>query len=421
MNKANRNRGRRRSTGAAVVTVLFAVFLLGAIAAAFLTVAIPQTRESVGDIAQAQALYVAEAGVDRSIAEIQSGIDAGGDGLGRVAGTITGGSYEARATEKVIDGTAPRVEWRIESDASIEGGERRLEVVIGAEPTTPFAWGIFANERLRLKPGAFVDSYDSRNGTYASQRVNTDPTSGLSYANALGHVGSNGEIRLDPNAAVMGNATPGPGETVELKPGAYVSGSTEPMTEPIPLPLPPYEPVGPSLGKLDKTSGTLTLAAGTYHYEEFKIRGNATALVQGEVTLYVDAHCEVEGSGQIRILPGARLTLRHGSNNLYLRGGGVVNEDQEPTSFVVYSSTDNNFKIEIDWGSDFYGALYAPAAPIRFGEGVEAFGSVVGERVELENQAGFHYDEALADLDRTLTEPYRVRFWNRRGQDPAEG
>ena len=395
--------------GMVLVPALFVVFLLTALAGAFLRLLLAHTRESVAATTGTQTFYVAEAGVNAAIAEIQSRVDAGGDGLGTVSASFAGGAYQVVATE-----TQPNREWRIEAAASLGSSTRSIEAVLRSEPTSLFLRALFSNDPLTVSGNISTDSYDSRDGSYASQASHVDPVTGITYANPHGDIGSNQGINASGSITVMGNATPGPGYSVSTSGNAYIEGSTTCAPHPVSLPVPTYAPVGPSLGAFNIGGATTrTLGPGTYHYSSFRTSGRSTARCQGNVTLYVDGNFLISGLSSLVILPGSHVTIQHGSGSFQVTGNGVANLGHNPLDFMVYSSTAG--RVENSGNSDFYGAIYAPNADTWLTGNSDTYGSVVGRVLHVTGNSDFHYDEALAEVPGPGPGTYTIRSWREIG------
>ncbi|MGH7151043.1 MAG: hypothetical protein ACREIU_10110, partial [Planctomycetota bacterium] len=252
--------GGRGSRGGALLTTTFVALVLAALAAAFVRLVHLRAREPGTTDPRTQAFYVAEAGINASVAELRAGRDADGDGLGTVHGPFAGGAYDVVATE-----TEPGEEWVLEASATLRPSTRRFEVVVQAVRPGPFRSALFGDLPLALDGGVLVDSYDSRDGPYSAQA--TGRHGETSHAGKRGDVGSNHDLSIAGKAIVLGDARPGPGRSASIGERFHVSGSTAPPPAPVRLPIPSYDPPVPASGPFEATAGeAATIPEGTHRY-----------------------------------------------------------------------------------------------------------------------------------------------------------
>src|SRR5262249_52591214 len=108
------------------------------------------------------------------------------------------------------------------------------ELVVKALPNTIWRYGLFGRETLHMDSNARVDSYNSLLGSYASQATNGSGSN--TYALTNGDVGSNGDITMDQNAKVWGDAIPGPSHAATISGNAFVTGNTLPSPTQLDMP-----------------------------------------------------------------------------------------------------------------------------------------------------------------------------------------
>jgi hypothetical protein len=89
-------------------------------------------------------------------------------------------------------------------------------------------------------------------------------------------------------------------------------------------------------------------------------------LVTGRATLYVST--SVRTSGNVVIQRGASLDLYVGAPDATL--GGVVNQNTTASAFAYYGLSGNT-NVSVSGNASFVGTIYAPAANLYFGGGVE--------------------------------------------------
>ncbi len=405
----------RGSRGGALLTMTFVALVLAALAAGAVRLVHLRTAESGTTDPRTQAFYVAEAGISASLAELRARRDADGDGLGTVRGPFAGGAYEVVATE-----TEPDEEWVLDASATLRSTSRRFEVVVHAERPGPFRSALFADLPLKLDGGVFVDSYDSRSGSYSDQATNGQE--GPPHARKRADVGSNHDLSIAGKAIVFGDARPGPGRSASVGERAHVSGSTASPPAPVRLPIPSYDPPIPASGPFEAAAGeAATIPGGTHRYVSFEATGGSTVTLRGEVDLYVDGDFRIADRATLVVATGSRVVVHHfgsrsgdpGIGVFEIGGNGLLNQAKRPGSFLVYSATVGDVRLSGE--AEFFGAVYAPGARVRLAGVSESYGSLVGREVEVSGDARLHFDEALAEIPGDGPPELRVRSWREVG------
>jgi hypothetical protein len=226
-----------------------------------------------------------------------------------------------------------------------------------------------------------IDTYDSSAGTYASQVVG-------GHAGSDVRVASNGNITLSGAAAIWGDATPGPSGTVAGAVG--VSGSTAPASAPFPVPTYTYSPTVPASGALTSTT---SFASGTYRYTSVALNTGDVATINGNVVWYVDGSFLIAGTGYTSLLPGATLTIHHGSGDFTISGTGVINQGQDPANLSIHSATTSS--INVSGSAAFYGQLFAPQATLIASGSAGIYGSARASTLSLSGGMNLHFDRQL--------------------------
>ena len=358
------------------------------------------------DLEQWRAFYLAEAGITESMAAIRAG-GTGGIGSEARPAALGGGLLWATATD-AGDGVT-----RVVVTAMAGGGRCALEAYLraGSSESQMFDMMIFSKDTLSIDSNQLIDSYDSSLGTYASQAVNT--LSGVDYANTNGDLGSNDSIRISSNTLVMGDATPGPSGSVSLDSGVHVEGSTlsatsertmEPLTRP--------DVAG---GGNMTISGTTSIGPGTIGYGSLKLGSSSTLVVTGPAEIAVLGKMEVGEDATLEI------DATDGPVTFYVNGTFKYNEDAHISTSsgspadVVFAFDSGN-PIRFPAGIDFFGAIYAPNAPISIDSNSEFWGAIVAESITMSSGTKFHFDEYL--LTRTMqsegdANEVSVLYWGR--------
>ena len=242
----------------------------------------------------------------------------------------------------------------------------RLKDVLNDDPNTnlddqPFSYAVCANDKVNLIEfvgNSYTDSYNSDIGPYSVSRTNSG-----------GNIRSNSSIRLTGNVLINGNATPGPGGTVDLSGNAKVTGSTAPASSFVYFP--PIKDLTASETLSISGNNSITLNTGTYYYNAVNITGNGTLYINGKVEIYC-------------------------LGDFIAGGNGIVNNDGiasgVSTNLSIFVKGNN---AEIIGNGKFYGTIYAPNATVKVTGNGDLYGSIVGRRVEVSGNAGIHWDQAL--------------------------
>jgi hypothetical protein len=379
--------------GSVTVAVLVTVLIVAVFATAFMENVGHDFRRTSAFERSVRAIYLAQAGANHATADL---VGPGTGALGTQALPVSfgGGAYWSEVTDNG-DGS-----FTILAYGRLGEQVRAYEVVLAPEQIPLFTKALFGDLDLGASGTVFTDSYDSDLGSYASQAVNVDPLSGMTYAQQNGSLGSNANITIDGTVTVLGDATPGPGGSVIVSGGsAYIAGSTAPAVTTTPFPPIEFNPSGTSAGNFS-TTGSVTFTAGEYHYTDFEGKANADIRFQGDVVLFVDGALSLAGQAKITIDPGATLTIYHSGDDISLTGGGVLNSTEEPEALKIFS---NGSTVKFGGKSAFYGAIYAPNGSIDPGGTPNIYGSFVGKSIQINGTAAFHYDEALGKAPDSTT------------------
>src|SRR5262245_36641762 len=218
-------------SGAALVYSVIAVVVVSILAAAFLQLSLSITRRLNSSADTVQALNLAEAG----LAEAYTGIGVAKTGnVGSIdaPAVFGGGLVWVEATEH------PSGMIELESTAMYGTGRATLGLVCEPVARSAASLGFFTLDDLRLNPDVRLDSYDSSQGTYASQ-VNTP-------LNNQGLPGSNGDISIASGINILGDVVCGPTGKIDVSAGSVVTGgkTARPDLESLPPVEVPTIPMG---------------------------------------------------------------------------------------------------------------------------------------------------------------------------------
>lgn len=235
--------------------------------------------------------------------------------------------------------------------ASIKGIQMQFQ-------TTPFS--MVGLSSITLRGAAYTDSYDSTKGAYVQANAHQN-----------GSIASNGNILLTNTVKVNGAARPGPGMTTTLQNAATVSGLSAPLPGSVSYPAVTLPAVYTDLGDVNMSSGTTSLAGGTYLIHNLTLSGTAIVNWTGPVNLYIQNSYSVSQSAQINTyqnLPANR-TLH------FL-----------PTCTTATWSGSNIC----------VGELYAPNTDFTISGSVELFGRITAHSINNTSTGGMHSDESMA-------------------------
>ena len=365
----------KREEGIALVITLLVMTLLLIMGAAFLSISSTETLISINERNRLQAFQMAEAGAERTFAELNLNgayVGAAGEqalGFGTYITTVT----DLLPLPGVVDRKQVVSIGYVPNSAVLNRAMTQVQVV--AQRGSPFQIGLLGLSLVELEDRVVVDSYDSALGEY-------DPMA----AGSEGHIHSNGDIILLTNNTVNGNALAG--GTVTLGSGSTITGTA---TEGVPsatvvtdISYPAYNSdtagISPP-GAYDTSTYDLTvnpgqivtLDPGTYSFNRITLRTGAQLAMTGPVVIYMTGKFSAED-------------------------GAVINTSKIPANLMIISSMAGVDAIQMDVGTgEFYGGIYALNGEVEFNEGGwNIYGAIVADEIDIDGDARFHYDVALA-------------------------
>ncbi len=375
--------------GSAILIVLALMAMLSGIALMSIDRSNTEMDLSYNQLHEEQAFYVAEAGLERALCEINLNKSWR---TGFVNFALNGGNY----TVAVIDSTVnPALGDTIlfKSTAIFSGAITNLEQWLIRGKTTPFKYGAFGDQSLTITNNACTDSYNSDSGTYAKTQVA-----------AYGDIGSNTLVKVLGGSTTVGgsvsSATPG-GLVLSGKP--KINGDTTSRAEPVPMDLvsdadyayaqannsAPKGFVGTSYsyssGNLTVKGKDLTLKSGTYYFNNLTVIGGG------------DIHLEKGASVKIYI-----------TGNLLVEGNASVNSGGKPSDMMVFSKGAIS---EIGDNGEFTGSIYAPTTDFIHGNNAYFYGAMIARTTQISNNACVHYDRSLSKLEITGKGDYEQVAW----------
>ncbi len=397
MNGHEKRNGRRGST---MISVVILSGVLTVLTLIFLRVGARVTDEQLATVESARASYLAEAGISEALEALRSG-KSGNVGTSEAPAYIGGGIVWVEATDMGGGRT------QLDSMAMKDGGRAALRVVVedgagaaggapgGSGGSDPFFTMLYSNKPLALNQDNLIDSWDSSLGLYALQATNLKD--GFLYAGTAAGAGSNASVKLDQNTHVFGDVHSGPGQTVTLGSGAYVSGSTTPSPAAVPL-APITVPAIPATGAYNVGNlKTKTISAGTYHYTDVTMGKGSKLIIQGPATLVWDG-----------FTTGLSATLLVDCTNgpVTIYDTGVWSVDKfftvgptpgSPVDAAFLISSPGT--VQFDQGSKISFGFYCPNATIQVDQGAEVWGALVADQITIAQGTHFHFDENLKKFE----------------------
>jgi hypothetical protein len=329
------------------------------------------------------AFQMAEAGIDRSLFDLETPSVA--DDI--LTDTLATMNSDFSITSSVPSGDLVIVQSRgTVRPIGTPGSEiRDVEAVIERTPESVFQFALFGSELVNIGGSTITDSYDSSLGLYGSQTpgdegdVGTNATTNDGLTTGITVEGTtlvvNGQMVVGPEVTdftdvVQGNVND---DFITGDP-PYVSQPREfPMPDDLTAPPPGCETVIPP-----KDGNTITLQTGVDYCPigDLTINGGERFTANGPVKIYLAGTLIVTGNAQIGVE----------TNPSYM-------------AFLIASSGGATFEGTLTGSSEFWGTMYGPHATISISGNADIYGSIIAENVDLSGEAQIHYDESLGNCD----------------------
>ncbi|MBI2496119.1 MAG: hypothetical protein HYW10_06155 [Candidatus Omnitrophica bacterium] len=395
--------------GLVMALSLAVVVVLTTLGASFLNRSLSEDRLGRRTVDRQVAFYLAEAGVDRAIAELRN--NPAWSGVSYTPMTGVAGGYEV--TVAALSPALKRLTstGHVPSNIPTAAGYQpwRLETVVEVVTPSVFQSSVFGAERVRMKvndedddgdndenerPDAHVliDSYDSSVGTYLSQTPGQQGDVGTNHieddairlkANTgEGSITVHGQVKVGPNL-------PDPATAVEITGTVTITGNPPIVSQAQALSLPAVTIPSPCSGGGDmKLKGgealTLFQSASPYCYTKLDLKDQSSIIVQGNVVIY---------TGEFTVKQDAQ-----------------VNAAGRPTQLIIQVTSNKNVKLQD--GARVVAGIYAPQSKAKVKDDVVLYGSLVAARIKVKHGAALHYDEALASVGPSSgSAEARLRSW----------
>ncbi len=400
--------------GWALITVLTVLFVIFAILGAFLFLTTNARLINERYHQNMLALYLAEAGADYAIWEINYGGADFSDWAGNPAVEATKIINNIQDSNGNVYGNVSISLYNFGQDIvtvrsvgtfiSLSGPQVSRTIQVLLKKHKLFQYAILTSDTIDVDGTANkVDSYNSVSGPYGGSNIGEE-----------GNIVTNGQgtpaVTLRGGATIDGDVATGPGGTISTEGGATYSGAPYHNAEVF---MPPVIVPGNLTSSILKPaislagSNSLELFTGDYKYESLTLSSKAQLILNGNVNLYFTTNPSINTSAQSQII------IKNGKANIYfdgnvsLAGQGAWNQSGVPSDLSFYG-TDSVSNISLAGIGAFYGSFYAPGADYFYISGnSEMFGSVVGKNVSLTGTAQIHFDEQLLQDSPTMGyEPY---------------
>ena len=389
MNPTLSMRVRRREQGAAIVFSMAVVVLLASLSIAFSHVDIRSARRTRQTGESTRLAYAAEAGLNEAHAIL---VEQGKAGLDAVTypRTMRGVDYWCVATYGHLDGVLDDELIRVVCVA--EEGDRRAAIEgLFRRGLNGVVRGAYGADELRLDNNTYIDSWDSRNGTYASQAVNV--AFAKTYARAFANTGSNAGVDVRSNAVIFGDAIPGPSESVSLS-GGFVTGPTPPATETLPMKPVAAPPLAIGLPIILLGSSTFNVSPGFHAYAAIDCGGSSTLTIRGPATILTNS-VRLDSNSRVEVdASGGPVKVYVLGNFHVLSNARMAPLDGIPEGLEVLCAGECE-TVELRSTVPFTGTIYAPRMAFVGDSGAQVFGAVMAREVRLDSNASIHVDEAL--------------------------
>jgi len=395
---------------------LIILFVIFALTGAFLFLATNARLINERYHENAMALYLAEAGIDYAIWEINYGGADFSDWTGDPAIEATKSINNIQDADGNIYGNANISVYNMGQDvvtvrstgtfSSITGPQVSRMIQALLKKHKLFNYAILTSDLIDVSGTANkIDSYDSSLGLYGGVNVGSE---GTIVTNST----ANPAITLRGGATIDGDVVTGPGGTATTAGGASYSGSPYANADIfMPSVVVPDNLQNATLQSAISLAGnnTLELFSGDYRYKSITLSAKAQLILNGDVNLYCTESPSITTEAQSQII------IKNGDASIYfdgdvsISGKGVLNESGAPSDLTFYG-TDSVSNINLSGIGTFYGTFYAPGADYFYIAGnSELFGAVVGKNVSLAGTAQIHFDEQLMQDSPTIGyDPY---YW----------
>jgi hypothetical protein len=419
---------QRNIHGSTLLVTMGVCTILGILMAGYLTLVNSHHRAVVRSGEWQQSIVVAEAGIEEALAHLNTDGVSTNNLAVHSWSDLGGGNYQkqtvvgdrtALVTIKIgpaVTNAYPVIVASSEVVGPVAGPKvfRTVQVLTKPKPLIPTPGAMVVVSTVNFAgSGITTDSFDSSNtnystgGMYDSKKAldHGDVCTISSTANLL-NVG-NGKVKGMVRTGPEGQATVGSvGSVGDMswvnsgKQGIEAGHFADDINTDLPAATLP-----PNTTWLPPVAGKYTVNGTTYKYS---LDGKAPWIIpnldgslyvaKGDNAVYVTSSIKIGSGMQIRVAPGAKLTIYMGGANASIAGQGVVNETGLAQSFTYYGLPANT-QLVFGANAAFVGTIYAPSAAFTLGGGgnntYDFIGQCVTLSAKMNGHYNFHFDEAL--------------------------
>ncbi len=397
-----------REQGSALVVMAMATVAVAGLATALVTVNVGSAMQQRQESGQMHARYVCQAGLAQGMYELRRG-NSGAVATPNAPSVWGASSFWVTATALTADVS------RLTSTALDDRSSARMELTVREVPNTIWRFAAFGREELHMDSNARTDSYNSTLGSWGAQSSGAGVEQ---HALTNGDVGSNGDVAMDQNSQVWGDATAGPEHGTTVLSNAEVTGTTLPMDAEIefpPLVVPSYT----NFGSLTVTGAT-TIPSGDRTYANLTINANKTLNITGPARIVMTNFTLKSGSQVVINATAGPVEFWVIDDFKMSSNSQIASTDFLPKNVKLNLLSDNVINPEVivdlddvdfDSNSKLFGTIYAPNAKITIDSNFELFGSMLAREVDLDSNCFIHFDEDLLNSTASATIKLEVLCW----------
>ena len=451
--------------GAALVMALLALCAFSLLTAAIAFTVQGETKSSANYKYGQGAYYVANAGIQRSLAWFNSGytpvvaaytyastrdaLQFGGQDvvLGGQTGVTSNYPNSTMATSFTSVLGQPKTLIGDSSNATLTSGDYTSNATLLRSTagtfldTTTFTTGASALERWRIdafgwwgtaanplgtsEVSAVIERtaspfWDKAVWVRTSANFSGNPVGSYvdAYDSALGpyggtnisntSFGSNGDVTLGGFARINGDLFYGPTGTFNNNVQAGWTSVTGQVTQlPAKRDFPPIPnfAVGTTDPPIQKGVST-PIGAGSYR--DITVPRDTNITLTGG-TYYID---------HFTLNQGATISLQGANTTLFVKSGltfnqGAVLNSSDPSLFQIYYAGTNAATVSLKTTGSYYGTIYAPNATLSLSGGTGFYGSFIADTLVASGGSAIHYNKALGTKSLALG-PFRIMTWTQK-------
>ncbi len=386
MERKTRIEKKHQEQGFVLLVALIVMVFLLLLVAPFLFQLSNDSILATKNCKSSKALSLAEAGIERTIWELNYGDISGWDGDSSER-TLTISGFQTAAGEVVgdieITITDPEGDDPIiESNGRVVFGSSQIRtriVQVGLGGFPAFSFGAFGNDGMYIDRQITVDSYDSRNGAYGGVNIGSEANIGTNST-------VSGGVWIDANSEIKGNVFSGydsdPDLVISANASATIYGEKRSLHSSFVLPS-VLAPVGlPDRGDYSLEDDDLDTINVNGEYGSFSLGTNATLTIEGDVILYITGDFYMDVNSVLEIASGASLTIYLGAGDFEMDAGAAINNlSLDPSKLLIYGTGSFTGEIYMDQNTEFYGAIYASKGNVRLDASSGFYGAAVAKNV----------------------------------------